>query len=85
MYPQAWPNSCHAMTSPVKGLTLQRGFALGRCKHCLWYRLRWLKVPTSCWPSHRTRLEPRYFAGGHFVLDEYADVIAEAIIETFSR
>jgi len=26
----------------------------------------------------------RYFDGGHFVLDEYADVIAEAIIETFS-
>ena len=27
----------------------------------------------------------RYFDGGHFVLDEYANVIAEAIIETFSR
>jgi len=27
----------------------------------------------------------RYFDGGHFVLDEYADAIAEAIIETFSR
>jgi pimeloyl-ACP methyl ester carboxylesterase len=27
----------------------------------------------------------RYFDGGHFVLDEYADVIAEAIIKTFSR
>ena len=27
----------------------------------------------------------RYFNGGHFVLDEYADAIAEAIIETFSR
>ena len=26
----------------------------------------------------------RYFHGGHFVLDEYADAIAEAIIETFS-
>ena len=26
----------------------------------------------------------RYFDGGHFVLDEYADSIAEAIIETFS-
>ena len=26
----------------------------------------------------------RYFDGGHFVLDEYADAIAEAIIETFS-
>ena len=26
-----------------------------------------------------------YFDGGHFVLDEYADAIAEAIIETFSR
>jgi pimeloyl-ACP methyl ester carboxylesterase len=25
-----------------------------------------------------------YFDGGHFVLDEYADAIAEAIIETFS-
>jgi len=29
--------------------------------------------------------EVRYFDGGHFVLDEYADAIAEAIIETFSR
>ncbi len=28
--------------------------------------------------------ELRYFDGGHFVLDEYADAIAEAIIETFS-
>jgi pimeloyl-ACP methyl ester carboxylesterase len=27
----------------------------------------------------------RYFDGGHFVLDEYADAIAEAIIETFSE
>jgi len=27
----------------------------------------------------------RYFDGGHFVLDEYADAIAKAIIETFSR
>jgi pimeloyl-ACP methyl ester carboxylesterase len=27
----------------------------------------------------------RFFDGGHFVLDEYADAIAEAIIETFSR
>jgi pimeloyl-ACP methyl ester carboxylesterase len=27
----------------------------------------------------------RYFDGGHFVLDEYADAIAEAIIATFSR
>ena len=27
----------------------------------------------------------RYFDGGHFVLDEYADAIAEAIIEKFSR
>jgi surfactin synthase thioesterase subunit len=27
----------------------------------------------------------RYFDGGHFVLDEYANPIAEAIIETFSR
>jgi pimeloyl-ACP methyl ester carboxylesterase len=26
-----------------------------------------------------------YFDGGHFVLDEYADAIAEAIIERFSR
>jgi pimeloyl-ACP methyl ester carboxylesterase len=26
----------------------------------------------------------RYFDGGHFVLDEYADSIADAIIETFS-
>ena len=29
--------------------------------------------------------ELRYFDGGHFVLDEYANAIAEAIIETFSR
>jgi pimeloyl-ACP methyl ester carboxylesterase len=29
--------------------------------------------------------ELRYFDGGHFVLDEYADVIGEAIIETLSR
>ncbi len=27
----------------------------------------------------------RYFDGGHFVLDENANAIAEAIIETFSR
>ena len=27
----------------------------------------------------------RYFDGGHFVIDEYAEAIAEAIIETFSR
>jgi pimeloyl-ACP methyl ester carboxylesterase len=25
----------------------------------------------------------RYFDGGHFALDEYADAFAEAIIETF--
>jgi pimeloyl-ACP methyl ester carboxylesterase len=35
-----------------------------------------LNVPTA---------EVHYFDGGHFVLDEYADAIAEAIIETFSR
>jgi hypothetical protein len=29
--------------------------------------------------------EVRYLDGGHFVLDEYADAIAKAIIETFSR
>ena len=29
--------------------------------------------------------ELRYFDGGHFVLDEYTDAMAEAIIETFSR
>ena len=29
--------------------------------------------------------EVRYFDGGHFVLDENADAIASAIIETFSR
>jgi pimeloyl-ACP methyl ester carboxylesterase len=29
--------------------------------------------------------EVRYFDGGHFVLDENADAIADAIIETFSR
>jgi pimeloyl-ACP methyl ester carboxylesterase len=29
--------------------------------------------------------ELRYYDGGHFVLDEHADAIAEAIIETFSR
>jgi pimeloyl-ACP methyl ester carboxylesterase len=28
--------------------------------------------------------ELRYFDGGHFVLDEYADEFAEAIIDTFS-
>lgn len=28
--------------------------------------------------------EVRYFDGGHFVLDEHADAIADAIIETFS-
>lgn len=28
--------------------------------------------------------ELHFFDGGHFVLDEYADAIAEAIIETFS-
>ena len=27
----------------------------------------------------------RYFDGGHFVVDEYADAIAEAIIQSFSR
>ena len=27
----------------------------------------------------------RYFDGGHFVLDEYADAVADAIIETLSR
>ena len=27
----------------------------------------------------------RYFDGGHLVLDECADPVAEAIIETFSR
>jgi pimeloyl-ACP methyl ester carboxylesterase len=27
----------------------------------------------------------RYFDGGHFVLDEYAAAIAEAIIETFAQ
>jgi hypothetical protein len=26
----------------------------------------------------------RYFDGGHFVLDEYSEEIAEVIIETFS-
>jgi pimeloyl-ACP methyl ester carboxylesterase len=31
------------------------------------------------------RAELRYFDGGHFALDEYADAMAEAIIETFSR
>ena len=30
-------------------------------------------------------VEVRYFDGGHFALDENADAIAEAIIETFSR
>jgi pimeloyl-ACP methyl ester carboxylesterase len=29
--------------------------------------------------------ELRYFDGSHFVLDEYAEAIAQAIIETFSR
>jgi surfactin synthase thioesterase subunit len=31
------------------------------------------------------RAQLRYFDGGHFALDEYADAMAEAIIETFSR
>ena len=35
-----------------------------------------LAVPTA---------ELRYFDGGRFVLDEFADAIAEAIIETFYR
>jgi hypothetical protein len=30
-------------------------------------------------------VELRYFDGGHFVVDEFADAIAQAIIETFSR
>jgi len=29
--------------------------------------------------------ELRYFDGGHFVFDEFADAIAQAIIETFTR
>jgi len=29
--------------------------------------------------------ELHYFDGGHFLLDEYADAIAEAIIQMFSR
>ena len=29
--------------------------------------------------------ELRYFDGGHFMLDEYSDEVAAAIIETFSR
>ena len=29
--------------------------------------------------------ELRYFDGSHFVLDEYADAIADAILRTFSR
>ena len=29
--------------------------------------------------------EVQYFDGGHFLLDEYADAIAEAIIEMFSQ
>jgi pimeloyl-ACP methyl ester carboxylesterase len=29
--------------------------------------------------------ELRYFDGGHFMLDEYADEVAQAIIETFSQ
>jgi pimeloyl-ACP methyl ester carboxylesterase len=29
--------------------------------------------------------EVRYFDGGHFVLDEYSDAIADAIVETFSQ
>jgi hypothetical protein len=28
---------------------------------------------------------PCHFDTGHFVLDEFADAIAEAILETFSR
>jgi len=36
-------------------------------------------------PKTELTADLRYFDGGHFVLDEYADAIAEAIIETFSR
>src|SRR5262249_38750568 len=43
---------------------------------------RW---PTLPWPVLVILSPLRYFDGGHFVLDEYADAIAEAIIETFSR
>jgi pimeloyl-ACP methyl ester carboxylesterase len=53
----------------------------------VWGRNDPLFVPTA--PEAVKQAVPtadvRYFDGGHFVLDEYADAIAEAIIETFSR
>jgi pimeloyl-ACP methyl ester carboxylesterase len=51
----------------------------------LWGRNDPLFVPEAA--ESVKRLVPaadlRYFDGGHFVLDEYADVIAEEIIQTF--
>jgi pimeloyl-ACP methyl ester carboxylesterase len=53
----------------------------------VWGRNDPLFVPTA--PEFVKQAVPtaevRYFDGGHFALDEYADAIAEAIIETFSR
>lgn len=41
-----------------------------------------LPVPTK---NHGRLQNQRYFDASHFVLDENADAIAEAIIEAFSR
>src|SRR5207245_10554312 len=53
----------------------------------VWGRNDPLIVPAAaeCVKQVVPTAELRYFDGGHFVLDEYADAIAEAIIETFSR
>jgi hypothetical protein len=46
---------------------------------------RTIFIEGNCLARLCTAAELRYFEGGHFVLDEYADAIGEAIIETFSR
>jgi len=55
-------------------------------------RDRWGRNDPLIWPAAAEfvkKLVPtadlRYFDGGHFVLDECADAIGEAIIETFSQ
>jgi pimeloyl-ACP methyl ester carboxylesterase len=53
----------------------------------VWGRNDPLFVPTA--PEFVKQVVPaadlRYFDGGHFVLDEYADAIADAIVDTFAR
>jgi pimeloyl-ACP methyl ester carboxylesterase len=53
----------------------------------VWGRNDPLFLPTAAESVKRDvpTAEVRYFDGGHFVLDEHTDAIAEAIIETFSR